>query len=375
MTDRQTDRNSSIELLKILAIIIIVFSHAMPDGDVMQCQQYGSALDLRMVTHSSQMIILSFIHNMGQIGNDIFLVCSVWFLTESKTARLNKIISMIIDCFLVSVIMLCGFSLFGYKFRMTYFIKQFFPVTFGNSWFLTCYLLLYAIHPLLNIIIKNIKQKILFLVVALFIVLYCVESFVMEGKRFFYSELIGFCGIYFIVAYVKKYMEFIHNNRQYGVSLLLVGIVGWFFQNLVTDFVGLHLNFLANKGQLWNQFINPCYIMIAIGLFIISKNHTFISKSINYISSLSLLIYMFHCNRIVRDYFRFDFFGFVKNNYSYKHLLYFCIIYGFITLIFGVLLSFIYEKTIKKVANRIIIRLSDKIKILWEKFCVKFNLD
>lgn len=188
---RQTDRqrNSSIELIKVIAIIMIVLSHGMPDGDV---TVFNSAIDLGLAPINIQYFIIGLFHNMGQIGNDIFLVCSAWFLVDSKRTNVNKIFSMIGDCFVVSIIMLAIFSIAGYRLPTTYLIKQFLPVTFGNSWFLTCYLLLYAIHPLLNIIIENIGKKNLLLLNTIFIILYCCMSFIMNCSLFFYSDYIGF---------------------------------------------------------------------------------------------------------------------------------------------------------------------------------------
>mgnify|MGYP004697559107 CR=1 FL=1 len=85
-------------------------------------------------------------HNLGQIGNDIFLVCSFWFLTSSHKIKGEKFILLMADVFWISVISLLIFSLMGFRFPLKYLIKQFAPNLFGNSWFLSCYLLIYAIH-------------------------------------------------------------------------------------------------------------------------------------------------------------------------------------------------------------------------------------
>lgn len=374
MSEKKIKRNSSIELLKILAIFIIVFSHAMPDGDLGQCKSYNSAINLSVATNNIQFIILGFVHNMGQIGNDIFLICSAWFLIESESTKLNKIVQMVLSCFCISVLMLILFTFLGYRFGITYYIKQFLPVTFANSWFLTCYLLLYSIHPLLNIIINKIEQKKLLLIVCMFVLLYCIESFILEERLFFYSDFIGFCGIYFLVAYMKKYMAYAHNRLKIGILACLIGIIGWLVQNLVTNYMGLYFNLFSDKVQLWNKFINPCYILIAIGLFITFKNYKFYSKIINYISSLSLLVYMIHCNRIVRDYFRFDFFDFIKNNYTYKHILFWTSIYGVVSLILGIILSIVYDKTLKIIVNKIGSKFTGILLSNWNKICFKINM-
>ena len=99
-------RNSNIELLKIIAMIMIVFSHGMPDGDT---EMIRSAINLGTATTNVQYFVIGLIHNMGQIGNDIFIVCSAWFLLDSNATKVKKIASMIGDCFAISVIMVLFF--------------------------------------------------------------------------------------------------------------------------------------------------------------------------------------------------------------------------------------------------------------------------
>jgi len=228
MEDTKAQRNSSIELLKILAIILIVLSHSMPDGDV---AVYSGAIDINTVTSNLQLILAGYMKNLGQIGNDIFLVCSAWFLVDSDKVKTEKITNMIGDCFVISVGMLAIFSLAGYKFPIKYIIKQFFPVSFANCWFLTCYLLLYAIHPLLNIIIKSVKKETLLCFNLTFFILYNCMGFVMGNSLFYFSMLIGFIGIYFFVAYIKVYLNESSSNNKTNVIFFVGG--GCWMDNVI----------------------------------------------------------------------------------------------------------------------------------------------
>ena len=185
----------------------------------------------------------------------------------------------------------------------------------------------------------TIKQKQLLLFNVSFLILYSCLSFLMAGKLFCYSSLIGFIGIYFIVAYVKKYMIRTASNSRMGLLLLLIGVLGWIAENLLSVSIGLKFERLSAHVMRWNQFINPCYIMVTIGAFVIVTNYAFQNKFINYMSSLSLLIYMIHCNRIVRDYVRFDFFEWVLNTYTYNRLLIWVIIFSGVLLICGTVFS------------------------------------
>lgn len=350
------ERNSSIDLIKVIAIIIIVFSHGMPDSDSTTAG-YASAIDLNVASTDIQLFIIRLLHNLGQIGNDIFLVCSSWFLLESRKVNVKKITSMVGDCFTISILMLIIFITIGYKFSGAYIIRQFFPITFNNTWYLTCYLLLYSIHPILNIIINNITSSKLFMINVICVVLYCSMSFVLGGRLFYYNNFIGFVIIYFIVAYYKKYMSKV-SNKRFGVVILLIGLAGWIIETLLLLVVGLKIEILSNQLQIINQFINPCFIIIALGALSIAKNIKFSNWFISYMSSMTLLIYVIHCNRIVRDYVRFDIFKYILEKYTYSNVLLWVVFYSLVSLVGAVFLAFLYRITLQKIIHRFFDRIT-----------------
>ena len=88
------NRNSSIELLKLISIILIVLSHAAASAPI--ATKNGGDL----VLLNSLKITIT---NLGQIGNCILFVSSVWFLLESYNVKINKAIKMIVESFCTSV--------------------------------------------------------------------------------------------------------------------------------------------------------------------------------------------------------------------------------------------------------------------------------
>lgn len=131
-------RNSSIELLKLISIILIVLSHAAASAPI--ATKNGGDL----VLLNSLKITIT---NLGQIGNCIFFVSSVWFLLESYNVKINKAIKMIVESFCTSVFCLAIVLLAGYNIPLKEIVFSFFPLTFGFYWFISCYILIYLIHP------------------------------------------------------------------------------------------------------------------------------------------------------------------------------------------------------------------------------------
>lgn len=361
-----SQRNSSIEFLKVIAIVMIIACHSMPSGNT-AVHSWGGVIDVDTATTDIQLIIAGFINSMGNVGNAIFIVCSAWFLLESGQVKQKKIVDMLGDSFFISVAMLLAFSLLGYDFSKGYFIKQFFPFTFGNCWFLTCYLLLYSIHPLLNHVIELMKQEELLRFNIYFFILYNCMGFLMKNNLFYYSRLIGFIGIYFSVAYMKKYMKKIFCNQKINVVMLLLGIGGWVISSILTILLGLYFEMFQDQMQRWNTFMNPCFILISISALNICRGIKMHNYFINYISSLSLLIYLIHATRIIIDYVRFDIFTFIKTYYTYEHLLVWIFVYSICNLVISISLAIIYKKTIQKYVHKIFERMSDLLGFFYNK--------
>lgn len=364
-------RNSSIEALKIIAVVLIVLSHSMPDKSTINIVGGGGVIDIDTVTADIQLIIAGYIKNLGQIGNDIFLVCSSWFLLESRKVKLNKISNMIGDCFFISIFMLGLFTAIGYDFSVKYIIKQFFPVTFGNCWFLTCYILLYAVHPLLNFAIKEMsKEQLLCFNVSFFMLHNCI-GFAMRNVLFYYSHLIGFIGIYFFTAYLKFYMRETASDVRWNKKMLAVGVSGWIASSCLTAVLGYNFSIFESQMQRWNSIMNPCFILIAMALFHLFRRKEFHNRIIDYLSGCSLLIYMIHTTRIMRDYVRYDIFAVIENKFGCDNLIWWILLFAIFNLTMGTLGAIAYKKTIQKYIHAIFEKISGIAVSIYHLFAGK----
>lgn len=348
--EAKTKRNSSIELMKVIAIMMIILSHSMPDGDG---SLGASFIDIDTVTTNWQLLLAGLFKNMGQIGNDMFLVASCWFLVDSKQAKRSKVAGFLADSWFCSILMLVVFLMLGYSFSIKYIFKQFFPATFDNCWFLTCFVLFYMIHPLLHSALESMDQKTLLRFNVVFFVLYNCIGFLMGNTMFYFSELIGFCGFYFLVGYLKKYAAETYMKKSFSLTVLLAGIVLWILSFAATDFLGFKVSMLSDQLMRWDTIMNPCFVLIGVGAFGLAHSGTFYSKAINYISSLSLIIYMLHANIIIRQYGRWDLFAWIKSNFGYDRLILWILAYAVVNLVASVVVATVYDKTLRKYMHKI----------------------
>jgi surface polysaccharide O-acyltransferase-like enzyme len=317
-----------------------------------------------MATTDIQHLILSMLSYSGEIGNTIFFVCSCWFLLDSKKSNKRKIIQMVLDIWIISVLIFGVIYIIrkgDININNLAILEQFLPTTFSNNWYLTCYLLFYLIHPVLNNFINQMGQKILLRCTLTLSFLYIIYSYIiaalLDNRVLFSTRLTLFIAIYFVVAYMKIYLIDFSNNIKLNFIIALIGTIVFYGIIIIANFIGLRIGFFQNRLLGWNAYGSPILIMVIICLFNVVKNIRFESKVVNYISKLSLLIYIIHENWILRNYYRPMLWQYVYTNFGYDYILGWALILVAVVFAFAFLTSVVYQKTIQK----LVMRVSDKL--------------
>ena len=361
---KQTTRESGIELLKIFAMFIIVIAHMVqtlttPDP---QLSYQGYVMDISRATTDVQTIILLILRHFGVFGNEIFFICSAWFLLKSDNYKKKKWFFMFLEIWVVSVLILIitYVSLHG-NISKKILIKSIFPTTFANNWYLTCYLLFYPLHTVLNKVIKGMNQNQLFRSTAVLTVLYIFLSFIKKDL-FYSSNLILWITIYFIMAYMQKYLMRYADSMKVNLTILILNAVGFVGIILLTEAAGHYIPAVSGKMTHWVTDSNPFLIAVSIALFNIVRKIHFKSKAVNYISGLSLLIYIIHDNIVIRTYFRPLLWNFVYENYGYNYVIGWVLILAVAVFVFGLAGAVLYTATIKKAVTKLGGRLYEGLK-------------
>lgn len=372
--DRQT-RDSGIELLKIFAIFVIVINHTVQSltNEAYNIPNNGFVIDISRATTNIQCILLQIFRHFGVLGNSVFFICSAWFLLKSKNWNKKKWLFMVIEIWVVSiVIFIITYIILHGNISIGIIISSLFPTTFGNNWYMTCYLLFYPIHPILNSIVNMMNQRQLFRSTLVMVFLYVFMNFI-NCSWFFSSAIILWITIYFAIAYMQKYlMSFVDNIRK-NIILFIIGVIGFIGIILITDICGLYSQVLSDKVMRWVNNCNPFLLAMSIAMFNIARNIHFKNRFINYISKLSLLIYIIHENIILRTYFRPAMWNYVYKRFGYSDVIQWVFIISFIIFIFGILCSILYVLTLQRFVNKVSGKLYEVVRIkylLFEKFCL-----
>lgn len=326
------ERQSNLELLRIMAMLMILIIHA----------DYGS-LSIPTQADFNQNFVSSatrvFFESFGVFGVNIFVAISGWFLIKSSVKRVSKFLFQCLF-FSIGIYVVClaygfvNFSIEGLEIA----------VLLRSYWFVLSFLALLILSPIINsfLEISTEKQIRCFLIAFyLFQTIYTKDNaatFINQGYSTF-----SFIGIYVLSNYARKYIS--SKLTQANVAIL-VGIC------VVLNF-GLGLfGPLSGIAMFTSFMMNYCNPLIVIGsvaaVMLFSKINITTNRFINFVSASAFTVYLLHSNSNVFG----SFCGNIKEIYMhYSGVSCLCAIFAFIIGIY--LIAIIIDQPRKFLWNRI----------------------
>lgn len=301
----KTERNTNLEMLRIISMILIVMSHS--DDWMGLAEFYSEIVCLNK-------FITDWLHVGGQIGVGCFLLISGYFMIDKQIT--SKKIFMILGevwFYTISIwFIFIGISVFrgsfNWKIGLKAGILAFFPALFSHYWFVTAYIILMILSPffnkLISILDKRTYQLFLFIIVLIFVVIEGGIPFALSGMS--EGRLIPVFIMYFTAGYIKKYVS---NNKNNATKHIAVAVLTYFL--LYLSVIGIELvgSMIGSKTIIrncyyWRVLNSPFVVVICIELFLgflrfLPKKN----KTVNMIAKSTFGIYLLHTNRIIRGYF------------------------------------------------------------------------
>lgn len=313
-------------------------------------------------------LILTSLRYFGSLGNGIFFICTAWFMIDKQPRSKKKILTLMFDTWAISIIMLIFVLIFrNGNISIEMFIKSVFPIIFENNWYISCYIVFCLIHPFLNEIINSSSQQRLFRITAVLTFIYILLNYI--GPFLYANGLIIWIAIYFLIAYCKKYISYI-DSIKWNTILLIIGILGNICAILLTNFAGFMVEALSDKVLHWNRNSSPFIIMIALGLFNLFRQISFKSRVINYISSLSLYIYLLHENLLFKTYCRSALWHEIYIRFGHEYVIGWVIIYSIALFIAAAIVSMVYQETV----HILVLQILDKAYPAAKKLYMKIEI-
>lgn len=286
------ERNSSIELLRILSMLMVLTLHYLNFGGFLG-NVYPSDRNYYLVW---------MLEGFSLVAVNCYVLISGYFMVTAKF-KWSRIIRTwaIVWIYSIGIYLICvviGFT----EYQKQDFLYSLFPVFTKQFWFVNNYLILMAVSPLLNWLIQRISFRqmtaicILLVLISSFgeIVFSLMDYFAghpeREIKYLAYHPAWFFC-LYFFAAYLRLY--------QKGIQKSWIYLFGYVISMLVT--VGLKLYYQQIDWTLSEMFYRynfPLVLCSSICLFLffthLKIKNTFVNQWLPKVSGLTFSTYIVH---------------------------------------------------------------------------------
>lgn len=341
------ERNSNIELLRIVSMLLILLNHLAVHG-------------IGNLTGSSVSINVFYVKVLGLVGElavNIFVIISSWFMIE-KTININKILKLVGEVFFYSFfifIILIALNIIELSELSFYKILIcIFPVVFGHYWFITCYILLMLLSPYLNEIIEKMdKIRLKKLIQFMIITIVFIEGTIPKSFPNVFSSLIMFILLYFTTGYIKKYVYINRNsiikNIYIFIGLFIIEISSVIVMCLVGNIINnvSLINYSSYFGKI-NSFFS---FAISLEIFIITiKSKQFKNNIINFLSSSVLSVYLITDHILFKKLLWNRIFS-INRLFNNPYFILITILICFVIYVVCIFIDFIRKNTISKVFN------------------------
>lgn len=270
-------RQTNIELLRMVSMFMILLLHAnvftfgWPEGD------FTTKL-FRLSAESFTIIAVN-----------VFVLITGYLGTSFKLSKIaNLVFQMIFTVFSITLLLLV-FKLHSFSSWK----DVVHGLYFWDYWFINAYIGLLIFSPLANLAIQYLSHTQMKVLLISMYILFCIiegDFFISPfgiGVRSGYS-VIWFLFIYLVGRYIAKYPPQMEFKKLIAVYLLsIMGALGLMW--LCRDY----------------GYNSPFIVIESIAFFLIFlKIKIPTCKSINYIASSSLMVFLLHCHPILVNYYK-----------------------------------------------------------------------
>lgn len=288
MSDKSISRNSSIELLRILATFGVITLHYNCDG-------LGGAF-LFVTPHSINEFILYFLEYLCIVSVNVFILISGFYLSKNNTRTILKPLKLIVQLVLISG----AFYLFNRTNDNPDSLSEFFDKWCAVYWFISLYIALYLISPYINIIFNKLNNKQINVFIVILLLVFSVEptlvdlldsytdclltifSFISNAGSIDGYSIVNLVLMYSLGAFIRRKTDLI--NKYSATSYLLIYLLCVCINSL--------LSFVSTTA---NSYCSPIVILEAVMIFcFFVKQKPFSSSVINMTARNAFSVYLSH---------------------------------------------------------------------------------
>ncbi len=301
----KTKRQSNIELLRMLSMLMILTMHMI---------NHGGLLWAPILNRTEYTIVWS-LFGFGFCSINLYLLISSYYLCKSKFS-IYRIVKMAVQVITYSLLITLIFWLFtDVEHDKKYLIYSCLPIMSDFYWFVSMYVGMYILSPVMNKLLHTLSKRQLQFTIAVSLLLTCVWPNVIYFSSAMNTaggvSISWFLTIYLIGGYIRLYYEPTGNwlKPLFAACFfnILLPVSKLFVEYLLTTSLK-SLPFLDD--MLWGYSIFYTYSSIPVTIASVFMFTAFLnirienpiaSNVINLLSSCSFGVYLLHDHFYTRE--------------------------------------------------------------------------
>lgn len=287
----------SIELLRIIAMMMVVMLHYLGKGEILPDLTQDMNLNGYMAWIMEALCI---------VAVNVYMLISGYFLVNSnfKFSRLAELICQVLFySILIEAVLLATGVLKGDDLTFNRILELIFPVQMEHYWFISAYISMYLFSPILSIATRNMEQKKLRNTVLALLIFYSLSKSILpvqlmvDNKGY---DSIWFICVFLVAAYIRLYgISRLEKGWKRGFLCYGAGVAGILVVTFLIRAVYMitgRLDHFIGAAFHYNHVLN---LLAAVGLFYVFRNMNLSSEGkrayvICKLAPYSLGVYLLH---------------------------------------------------------------------------------
>lgn len=291
----KASRDAGPELLRIIAMLMVIMLHYLSKGEVIGLGDTSMPLNK---------IGFWIVEALSIVSVNVYVLISGYYLVK-KEFKISRLVELWCQVFFYSVVIatvavvtgIVPFSEYANLYNVQFLTL---PVTSGHYWFATAYVIMYIMSPVLAVAARNMTKKQLGLTVLLLLIPLSLANtllpYGMPGNDLG-NSFVWFIELFLIAAYIRLHGIKLLNSRLLSASLYIGSALGI----VLSRYCFLKLHVKVPSDHLISLATNYNYILVlagALGLFGFFKDvklkDGFIKRLIIDIAPYTFGVYLLH---------------------------------------------------------------------------------
>ena len=297
-------RDANIELLRIVAMLMIITLHF---------NYQSNALLVLGEPASSVQIFATILEVIAITGVNVYVLISGYYLSASKV-KLSKVLLLILQVYFYTLLISGAMMFVGaYSVRsedkLDRALRYLFPISSEHYWFVTAYVIMYVLAPVMNAAVNTLKRKQLKTVIIGLLTWFCFIKSIVPAQ--FGTDRRGydfgwFICLYLIAAYIRKYNVVLFRDARrsalvYLVSVIVIAAIIFIFYKINFE-TGKFIYLARDIPYHYNFFFA---LTGALGLFSVFRfmrlKENLFAEVIRIIAPYTLGVYLLHMHFEIAD--------------------------------------------------------------------------